>query len=343
MNTIYLTISSILISFFLIHFPTASFAIDKGGCMTCHRYPGFVKLIKPDSFKVMHIDEEKQLASKHGSTDCKQCHPNTVKIPHTDVTEVACTVKCHAEDKELIDDIEASYYVNFHKEERFAITRLDDGTSCRVCHPLYPHSVNNKVRAFTNMHTGFMLCEVCHLKKDGLDDLIYAWKDPEEFEFTGEPYGTHKEEEINEAEKPAKDKSFISKMLHIFSEEDGGDNDEETKKTRNIISRIAVFKIGENGTVLYVNTTDNNKAREHLKVEKDLSANEKQEQLDYFHRDIAKKEISIACGECHSPEGILDFNKLGFSKHKANDLEYLNIKGMVTKYKTFYLPNLFGH
>lgn len=53
-------------------------------------------------------------------------------------------------------------------------------------------------------------------------------------------------------------------------------------------------------------------------------------------------EISAACDECHSQNGILDFQKLGFSERKANDLRYLNIKGLVTKYDTFYIPNLFG-
>ncbi|KKL21084.1 hypothetical protein LCGC14_2449020, partial [marine sediment metagenome] len=28
--------------------------------------------------------------------------------------------------------------------------------------------------------------------------------------------------------------------------------------------------------------------------------------------DIVKKEISVACDECHSTNSILDFNKLGF-------------------------------
>ncbi len=104
-----------------------------------------------------------------------------------------------------------------------------------------------------------------------------------------------------------------------------------------------MFKSGEKGTVLFANTTDNDKAREFLEKESELGPKEKKEQMDYFHREIAKKEISVACNECHSPKSTFDFRKLGFSENKAYDLEYLNIKGMVTKYETFYLPNLFGH
>lgn len=307
--------------------------------MTCHGYPGFVKYKKPDKFKVLHIDEEKHLLSSHGRTDCRQCHPKTVQIPHTDVTDVDCTTKCHIEDIKKIKNIDTSYLTDFHKKERFAITRLDDESSCRVCHPLYPHSENNKVRALVNMHTGFMLCEVCHLKKESFDNLTYDWKEHEDFEFTGEPYGTHRKQET---EEPIKTKAIVSRILKIFSEEIS-DEAGEIKKTAYQIARIAVFRTEKEKKALFINTTDNDKAREYLDKEKVLSPKEKEEQLNYFHRDIAKKEISVACDECHSSNGIMDFEQLGFSKNKSKDLQYLNIKGLVTKYDTFYFPNLFGH
>jgi hypothetical protein len=188
------------------------------------------------------------------------------------------------------------------------------------------------------MHTGFMLCEVCHLKKENLNNITYEWKEPEEFEFIGEPYGTHQKKEIkNKTEK----KSIISKMLRIFSSEE--DESEETHKTIYLISRIAVYKKTDGNKELLINTSDIEAAKEFLKNEENLKSEERQKKLNYFHRDIAKKEISVACNECHSPTGILDFRKLGFDEKKAQDLEYLNIKSLVTKYETFYLPNLFGH
>ena len=100
--------------------------MDRGGCLTCHRYPGLVKYEKPDTFKVLHIDEEKHLLSPHSKTECRECHPKTVQIPHTGVTDLECTTECHAEDKEKIDNIDRAYLTDFHKNERFAITRLDD-------------------------------------------------------------------------------------------------------------------------------------------------------------------------------------------------------------------------
>jgi hypothetical protein len=321
---------------FIFNYPAPSYAMDRGGCLTCHRYPGLVKYEKPDKFKVLHIDEDKYLLSSHGKTECRECHPKTVQIPHTNVTDVECTVKCHSEDKEKIDSIDRSYLTNFHKEQKFAITRIDDETSCRVCHPLYPHSQHNKVRALLNMHTGFMLCEVCHIKDRGQADLSYDWKKPEEFEFTGEPYGTH---EMREDNAPEKSGSVIPRMLKIL--DDVKEPVEETK-VRHFISRIAVYKTDDGKNRLFINTEDNKKAGEFLKNEENLSKAESEKDLNFFHRHIAKMEISVACDECHSQNGILDFQKLGFSERKANDLRYLNIKGLVTKYDTFYIPNLFG-
>jgi hypothetical protein len=285
---------------------------------------------------VLHIDEEKHLLSSHAKTDCRQCHPKIVQIPHTNVTDVECTTKCHFEDKEKIDSIAPAYLTDFHKEERFAITRLDDESSCRVCHPLYPHSENNKVRALINMHTGFMLCEVCHIRDRNRENLTYDWKDPEEFEFTGEPYGRHQKQEIKE---PEKSKSVISRMLRIFSEET---ELEETVDITYLISRIAVFRTEEGKKSLLINTQDNDRAKEFLDKEKKMGLSEKEKELNFYHRDIAKKEISVACDECHSPKGIMDFRKLGFNENRTYDLQYLNIKGLVTKYETFYFPNLFG-
>jgi len=320
----------------IVTFPAPSHGMDRGGCLTCHRYPGLVKFEKPDTFKVLHIDEDKFLLSSHAKTECRECHPKTVQIPHTNVTEVECTAKCHSKDKAKIDSIDRDYLTNFHKDQRFAITRLDDGSSCRVCHPLYPHSEHNKVRALLNMHTGFMLCEVCHIKDRKQPDLFYDWKKPEEFDFTGEPYGTHEKMDDTAEEESG---SVISKMLKIL---DDVKEPEEASKAKHFISRIAVYRTEDGKNKLIMNTEDNQKAAAFLKNEKSLSKAVREKEMVFFHRHIAKKEISVACDECHSSKGIMDFGKLGFSESKAKDLQYLNIKGLVTKYETFYIPNLFG-
>jgi hypothetical protein len=320
----------------LLNISDTSFAEDHSGCLTCHRYPGLVRLEKSGDFKVFHIDEEKHLESSHGKTDCRQCHPKTTSVPHTDVTGVNCTEKCHLEEKGKINAVDPAYLADFHKEERFAITRIDDRSSCMVCHPLYPHSSNNKVRAFLNMHTGFLICESCHLQKEKYDNLVYEWKDPEAFEFVGEPYGMH----IKRESKTKKSRGMISKMLRILS------SDKESpdgNRTEYLISRIAVFSSDAGSKRNLENTGDIEKAEAFIEKAGSLDAAEKEKDLKYFHRGIARKGITAACDECHSTKGVLDFRALGFSDKRAKDLEYMNIKSLLTKYDTFVIPNLFGH
>jgi len=314
--------------------PVLSIAIDHGGCLTCHKFPGLVRMEKPDNIKVLHVDEEIHLASAHGKVDCRQCHPTVTQVPHTGETKVNCTTDCHIEDRGKIDSLPPEYYVNYHKLERFAITRLDDKSSCRVCHPLYPHSNDKKVRALLNMHTGFMLCEVCHLKKEDLKQLQFNWKDPEHFEYVGEPYGTITHHTGHNSNR------VIQEMLKMSPEKKKSADDSDTNGA--LISRIAVFLKNGGKKKILMNTKDCDMAKEYMSKESSLSEKEKKDSFEMFHRDIARKEVSIACNECHVPNGMIDFAELGFNERISDDLKYLNIKSLVTKYETFYFPNLFG-
>ncbi len=169
---------------------SVSLALDEGGCLTCHQYPGLVRHEKDDGFKVLHIDEAKYARSAHGKIDCRKCHTRITQVPHTGEIAVNCNTQCHLEVKEK-DQVKNFPLKSFHQKEQSFITRLDDETACRVCHPLYPHSENKLVRALLNMHTGFMLCEVCHFKKEDIADFTYDWNDTENATFSGEPFGTY--------------------------------------------------------------------------------------------------------------------------------------------------------
>ena len=289
-----------------------SLALDEGGCLTCHQYPGLVRLEKQGDFRVLHIDEAKYAASAHGKIDCRKCHTQIHKVPHTGVTAVDCTTHCHLKGKEK-EQVKKASLKSFHQQEQSYITRLDDETSCRVCHPLYPHSENKWVRAFLNMHTGFMVCDVCHFKKEKLPAYSFDWKETENADFSGKPFGTFYNPKTKTAHKD----------MHY-------------------ISRIAIFVKNDGKKQLTVNGDETRKATAYLQNEKTLSADQKAKRLDYFHRNIAKKEISVACDECHSSHSILDFKKLGFNDIQTNHIMTLNIKGLVTKYKAFYLPELLG-
>ncbi len=303
---------TILFCYFVLPYTNFCLAADEAGCLTCHKYPGLAIHDKSNKLQALHIDEKKYIESTHGAFACKECHTKIVKVPHTGVSEVDCTTECHLNDKDEIL-AQTTSLNNFHNNEQFYITDLKDRSSCGVCHPLYPHNENNNVRAFLNLHTGFMLCEVCHIKKDKFDNLSYEWMGSENAVFSGKPFGTHFNPELGKA-----------------------------SKSNNFISRVAVFVTKEGKKQLLINTWDVAKAKAYLKTEKSLKPDEKARRLDIFHKDIAKKEISVACNECHSEKSILDYKKLGFDEKKIKDLIYLNIKGLVTKYKVFYFPNLFG-
>jgi len=291
---------------------TTGQALDEEGCLTCHQYPGLVRHEKTDGFKVLHIDEKKFFNSPHGKFRCTECHTTVTKVPHTGETSVDCTTNCHQGHNGKV--LPPNYpLINFHKKEQSYIVSLQDQSSCRACHALYPHGENKVVRALLNMHTGFMLCDVCHIKRGKFKHLSYEWHDTENAEFSAEPFGTYYKPHASQAHP-----------------------------SEHFISRIAAFASETGKKQALMNTWDTAKAKEFILKEKNLNPDEKNKALDYFHRDIEKKEISVACDECHSSHSILNFNKLGFDRKKTKDLIYLNIKGLVTKYKVFYFPHLFG-
>ena len=298
---------------FLIFLATSScLALDEGGCLTCHQYPGLVKQENPDGFKVLHIDEEKYFSSPHGKLRCTECHTTITKVPHTGETRVDCTTNCHQGRNGKV--LPPNYPLrNFHRKEQSYIVSLQDPSSCRACHALYPHSENKVVRALLNMHTGFMLCDVCHINRNKFKQLSYEWHDTENAEFSGNPFGTYYNPHTSQAQP-----------------------------SEHFISRIAAYTSEKGKKRALMNTWDSGKADEFIKKEKNLSTEEKNKAMAYFHQDIEKKQISLACDECHSSHSILEFGKLGFDRKKTNDLMYLNIKGLVTKYKVFYFPRLFG-
>lgn len=302
-----------LLAFGLTFFDaTGSMALDEEGCLICHRYPGLVRLEKAGGSKVFHIDEEKFFSSTHGKFPCKACHINIAQVPHTGETRVDCSTRCHrGVDADVLPE---DYSLKgFHQNEQSFIVSLKEESSCRVCHSLYPHSLDPLVRGFLNMHTGFMFCEVCHVKREKYKPLTYDWENTENAEYSGSPYGTY------------------------FNPTTG-----KSHKSEEFISRIAAFSAKEGNRKLLINTWDIARAEKYLETEDSMTLDEKKKKLDYFHRDISRKEISVACNECHSSEGILSFEDLGFDEKRSRDLVYLNIKGLVTKYKIFYFPDLFG-
>jgi hypothetical protein len=80
-------------------------------------------------------------------------------------------------------------------------------------------------------------------------------------------------------------------------------------------------------------------AREYVNVRERLSPEQRDVYKMKFHGNI--KDKGHTCETCHAPKGILDYKALGFSEKRTADLQFLNIKGMITKYEEFHIPGLF--
>jgi len=203
-------------------------------------------------------------------------------------------------------------YSSLHKKEQAYIDKLHDPTSCRICHPLYPHGKSKLVRALLNMHTGFMYCEACHIKRDMFGPLTYDWASSDFAIFVGQPYGTRYNPQAIDAKELEHNLARITVLNTVMGE----------KRSR-------------------INIWDTHMAREYLEKESSMSPVEKKEQMAFFHRDIARNDLSVACDECHSDKSILDFQQLGFTDKKTRELININLKGLVSKYETFHLPQIF--
>ncbi len=198
---------------------------------------------------------------------------------------------------------------HFHKIVDEAPSVLENDSVCFLCHTSLPHHKQKKIRALLNMHTFFMMCESCHIKKEEKIEVNYQWLDPEGSDISKGHYGTSYH-------------PLSGSLLRL-----------------NLQSRIAPFKV-EEGERIFLNEDKNTPlAQDYLRIKDTLSDEEKDFVKKNFHKNI--KPVGYTCKECHTAKGKLDFEALGFSEKRRLDLENLSVSGMMTRYETFYLPQLF--
>ncbi len=112
-------------------------------------------------------------------------------------------------------------------------------------------------------------------------------------------------------------------------------------EVEDLFSKIApYFEYADGKSESALKISDAPLAQDYMKVRDKLTPEQRDNVKKKFHVNIKPK--GHECDKCHSKKGILDFKKLAFSPNRAIDLEQLNIKGMVTKYEKFYIPNLFS-
>lgn len=182
--------------------------------------------------------------------------------------------------------------------------------TCEICHADLPHNKTKKIRAMLNMHTHYLTCEACHLKDNERTAVVHKWYSPVDMDPKGPFFGTAYDPETGELD-----------MAHAH------------------FSKIAPFH-EKNGTLSpIVQTGDKSPARQYLEIRDNLTPEQRKIETQRFHIDISGKGPD--CQACHSGKSILDFKALGFSAKRTVDIEALNIKGIITKYDEFYLPDLF--
>jgi len=212
--------------------------------------------------------------------------------------------------KEFKQHRKAEEHRHFHNIVDYPETPEDLRPVCFICHSKLPHSKTKKIRSMLNMHTNFFACETCHLQIKEGEQIAYKWYSPMEKNPKGPFFGTSYDPESGE-------------LIHV--------NDH--------FSKIAPFySVGEKlEPTLHMQQGD--MARDYVRVRDKLSPEQREGITKKFHTDIRPK--GPECQTCHSSKGILDFKKLGFSEKRMADLQNLSIKGMITKYDEFYLPDLF--
>ena len=285
---------------------------DESVCFTCHQYPGLVRQNdnKKDGLKIFHIDKEKYRASSHGHLDCMACHLGINKIPHVGKNKTSCQSGCHksSRDKKLLATTPRK---GFHIKEQSFIANLEDKTSCKVCHQIYPHTKEPFVRTLLNMHTGYLVCEVCHLDRSKFTVSRYGWVQTKEVYFQGEAFG-----------------SFYDPLHKL------------TKRPESTLSRIAPFVNREGELQALMNTWDTDGAIKVCSSRTRLGKEEKALEISHYHRDVVKMKHTTACEECHSANGLIDFQAIGFSKERSDVLINLDIGNIIKQYEVFYMPDL---
>ena len=283
------------------------------GCITCHQYPGLVRLETTGEMKVLHIDSEAYFKSSHGELGCRDCHTTVNKVPHAGENKTTCqTAQCHASktDEVLLSN---SKDKKIHAGQQLALSHVKAQSSCNLCHPIYPHSKKVFARAVLNLHTSYIICEVCHYRKEEFEHISYDWITTDDVKFLGKPFGSYYD--------PRK---------------------KSTATSSDSLSRIAPYVYKDGEKILLMTSWDMDKTRVYEEKEPELNLHEKKIGMRHLHRGIGKMEVIEACDVCHTEKGMLNFRRLGFSDNRIRHLLSINTKGILQKYQTFFMPNIFG-
>ena len=182
---------------------------------------------------------------------------------------------------------------------------------CFICHGDMPHKANKGVRSILNMHTEFAACFACHLDKVPEGGVTYKWYNPTDIAVKGAPFGT----------------KYDAKTGRLMETDDR-------------YSKITPFVVIVGKETSLEVPEDSPEAKDYMQIRDKLTPAQQGKIKAMFHKNVAAK--GKFCDQCHTTDkGILDFTALGFEEMRKMDLTGLNLIGIVSKYKDFYIPTIY--
>jgi cytochrome b subunit of formate dehydrogenase len=201
---------------------------------------------------------------------------------------------------------------HFHQlTEDINLEAWAEKSACIACHSPYPHGKNLQALAVMNLHTEFMTCHSCHLRVTEGEEIRFGWVNPTGSKSKAEPYGVR-----------------IDPATGLFAE------------TENHFSKLTPFKKIGGEWKAVTSAADVDRALTYMEAQEKYSEAEKQALVDRLHEGTELKEF-IRCSLCHSKNGIMNFKELGFQPARINQLQKMEMGGMLTNYDTFYFPDIF--
>lgn len=179
----------------------------------------------------------------------------------------------------------------------------DEWNFCIECHGPTPHSRSAQIRAFLNMHSLFVSCEVCHVRSEENER-------PTRFGWIGLTDG----------------------RLSPNPEMEEGIWGEYGVKIIQLIEQAGRLEP-------LVMTEEREFAAEFNRQSYRLDERQKVIGNKFIHRTCIEEPLQ--CTRCHTAEDpFLPFSELGYSKERADFLVDPEVVDLVQRYETFIIPSL---
>ncbi len=188
---------------------------------------------------------------------------------------------------------------------------------CLDCHNLYPHYKNLVMRAFMNLHSSKLACEVCHIRS--LPEIKLVEKEDARLELIKRKKEL-KQKIAEEEEKPL-----------VITKEERGIAYSWYKSNKTPPSVLRKIEGDDGAQIMIFKILDNNKTQ-ILEAKKDTG-------LD---PDFMVSPKAVQCKDCHNKNGLMDFRSLGYSEKMVKEqLEKSRAFEMLQKSEKFLIPKLF--